>query len=103
MAIKNVSIGLSETIILTATAETAFLTIVFCNTGVSSRLVQLYMYPTGGSAGNGSLVLKDIGIPAGDTFVWSGTDKILLDVGGVISAIADSASDVTATVSYKVL
>lgn len=103
MAISNTQIGATETTILTATAETAVLSVVFCNTTSSAKTVTVYAYASGGSAGDSTTILKELEIAAYDTFIWTAQEKLILDTSGVISAIADTGASVTATANYKVL
>jgi len=103
MAISNIQLGVTETSLLTATLESAIISILFCNTSTTDKTVTIYAYPSGGSAGDGSTILKDLTIPAGDTFIWSGQEKIILDVGDVVSGLADVATSVTATINYKTI
>jgi len=103
MAITNSQIGNTETTILTATAETAVLNLIMCNTTASTRTVTVYAYASGGSAGDSTTIIKDYEIAPYDTFIWAGSEKFILDTSGVISAVADTAASVTLTATYKVL
>ena len=99
MAIKNQVLGSTETSILTATGDSAVVSIMFYNADTATRTVTLYAYPTGGSAGDGSTIAK-FDIPTTDTFLWTGDEKLMLELDGVISAVCDVASEVTATINY---
>lgn len=103
MSIANVQLGTSETTILTASAETAVLSIIFCNTSSSDRTITVYAYASGGSAGDLTTIIKTYTVPAYDTFIWTGDEKLILDTSGKISGLADTASSVSATINYKVL
>jgi hypothetical protein len=102
MAIYNAQLGLTATNLLTVPASTtsAVLSIIFCNTTSSARTVTAYAYPTGGSAGDSTTIAKTVSIPAYDTWIWTGLEKMILDAGGVVSALSDSAASVTATINY---
>jgi hypothetical protein len=99
MAIKNQIIAATETSILTATTDSAVVSIIFYNADTATRTVTLYAYPTGGSAGNGSTIAK-FDIPTTDSFIWTGNEKLMLETSGVISALCDVAGKVTATINY---
>ena len=103
MAIANSQLGVTETNILTATAETAVLNLIMCNTTSSTRTVTVYAYASGGSAGDATTIVKDLEIAPYDTFIWAGSEKFILDTSGVVSALSDAATSVTLTVTYKVL
>lgn len=99
MAIKNQIIAATETSILTATANSAVVSIIFYNADTATRTVTLYAYPSGGSAGDGSTIAK-FDIPTTDSFIWTGNEKLMLETSGVISALCDVAGKVTATINY---
>ena len=102
MAIKNVLLNATETNLLTATAETVILSMLFYNDDSASKTVTIYMYPSGGSASATTTVLqKDI--PPKETLIWSGGEKFILDTNDVVSAKADVASKVSVCVGYKVM
>jgi hypothetical protein len=101
MSIASVQLGATETEIISPASETAILSILFCNIDSSDRTITLYAYADGGSAGDGTTILKNYIIPAYNTFIWTGDEKLVLDTDDVISGLADSASTVTATVNYK--
>ena len=103
MSIKNTQILTTETILHTATGEMAILAIAFCNTTAVTKVLSLYVYPSGGGpASSGNTVLKNVSIPPEDTYLWTGDEKFILDTGDVISATGDLVG-VTATSSYKIL
>ena len=103
MAIASVQLGTSATTIKTASAETAILSIVFCNITASDRTITVYAYASGGSAGDLTTIIKDLTIPAKDTFIWTGDEKLILDTSGVISGLSDAATSISVAVNYKVL
>ena len=103
MAIANLQIGSTNTTLLTASAETALLCVLFCNIDSAGHTISLYAYPSGGSAGDTTTIAKNVPIAAYDTWLFTGNEKLLFDTGGVLVAVCDSANKVTATISYKTL
>ena len=103
MSLNSVQLGTSATAILTAASETAVLSIVFCNTTAADKTITVYAYASGGSAGDLTTIIKDLTIPAKDTFIWTGDEKLILDTSGVLSGLSDSATSITATINYKEL
>lgn len=95
--IQNTSIGITNTTILTATKETAVVSIFFYNSGVANTLLTCYAYPSG-TASNSNAIFQ-VSISPKDTFIWSSDEKLLLQSGAVISATASNAG-VTATINY---
>lgn len=99
MAIANQVLGATATSILTATADSAVVSIIFYNADTTTRTVTLYAYPSGGSTGDETTIAK-FDIPPEDTFIWTGDEKLMLETSGIISALCDVASKVTATINY---
>lgn len=97
-----VQLGTTETTILTATAETAILSIIFYNSSATVKTVTLYLYPSGGSASATTTIAK-FDISAYNTFSWSGDEKIIVDTGSIVSALADTTASVSVTAVYKAI
>lgn len=103
--ITNTQLNATDTAICTsgASEQRAVLVIVFCNLDVATRIITVYAKPSGGSAGDTTTIIKDLAIPAGDSYIWSAGEKFILDANESISGLADVASKITATTSYMVL
>lgn len=97
--IANEVLGATETILLTATSQSAVVSISFYNADTSTRTVTLYAYNTGKTAGDGTTIAK-FDIPTTDTFIWTSNEKFIIETDDVISAVCDTASQITATISY---
>lgn len=67
-----------------------------CNTTGASITVNLFIVPTGNSAGTANAILQTAAIPANQTFHWTGT--IVMNAGDFIATGA-SATGLTMTVS----
>ena len=96
--IQNISIGTTNTTILTATNETAVVSIFFYNSGIANTLLTCYAYPSGNTAGDGNAIFQ-VSVSPKDTFIWSSDEKLLLQSGAIISATASNAG-ITATINY---
>ena len=103
MSIENVQLGTSATTIKEAIAETAILSIVFCNVTASNKTITICAYASGGSSSDLTTIVKDLTIPAKDTFIWTGDEKLILDTAGIVSGLSDTVSGITATINYKEL
>ena len=103
--ISNVLLGTSETdICVSGASETrALLSMTFCNTSSSTVTITIYVYPSGGSASNTTTVLKEVSLPAKDTFVWSSNEKLILDANNKVTGIASTDSVVSAMSNYMVI
>jgi hypothetical protein len=79
--------------------EHAVTCVVFCNFSLSQVTINVHVIPTGVSAvGNDSIVMKELLLPAGETFTFD-TEKFVLTGGDRIHATASAGSAVTATIS----
>jgi hypothetical protein len=99
MAIASVGVGTSATSIYAVPngQETAVTTMFFCNTSGSDIILSsLNLVLNAGSAGSSNQILKDLTIPAGETFTFE-TEKIILGSQDFVSAQA-TATGITATV-----
>ena len=96
--ILNTSIGTTNTTILTATSDTAVVSIFFYNSGIANTLLTCYAYPQGSSAGDGTTIFQ-VSISPKNTFIWSSDEKLLLQSGAVISAMASDVG-IAATINY---
>lgn len=75
-----------------------------CNTTGSPIIVDVWVVPSGGSADNSNILLKNIEIIADDTYIlYHGGEKILLANGDQIVATSDTASSAAAIVSYAAI
>lgn len=89
--------------LLTATAETAVLSVIFHNTTATTRMVTLNSYKSGGASGTAADQIAVIYINGYNTFTYSGDEKLLIDTGDVLEAKCDAAAAVNAKVCYKVI
>lgn len=82
-----------------ADQEHAVTCVVFCNTSASPVTISVYAIPSGiGSVSSGSQVIKDLALPASETFTFD-TEKFVLSEGDRLHATCSANSAVTATVS----
>lgn len=105
MAIRNTLMSNTETNLYTAgaTDTVAILGIYFCNLDTISHTITLYAYPNGSSASNTTTIIKQLNIPAGDSYQWTTNDKLVLAPLDKLSGLADAASQVSAMVNYFIL
>jgi len=103
--IQNTQLAITETTLYEASASNtvAILGIYFCNLDTVAHTVTIYAYPTGSSATDATTIVKDYSIPAKDSYQWTANDKLVLGPSDKISALADTASMVSAMVNYFIL
>jgi len=78
--------------------EHAVTCMIFCNTSASDVTLNLYAVPTGLSVAVQTQVIKDLLIPAGETFSFD-SEKLVLGTGDRIRAVASANSQLSVTVS----
>lgn len=101
--LKNVTLGTSDTELLTAPAGKTYavLTLVFCN--ISTNPIQISVYASAGGVGSGTdatCILKSFTIQASDTYIWTSNEKLVLDATDRISALASSGASISALCNY---
>lgn len=98
MALNNTAVLSSATDIYTSVGETCVVSAFFCNYSASPVTVSIFAVPSGGSATDDTVILKNISINASDTYILN-TERMILDDGDKIVAVANTAGAVTAIVS----
>lgn len=103
MAITNTAITSNGTDIFvcpggTSVQEHAVTCVIFCNVSDSLIVLTLHAVPTGSNVGNVNTIIKNLDIPAGETFTFD-TEKMVLKTGDRIHAIASSENALVSTVS----
>ena len=101
MAITSNALSATDaTSIFTSTGAQgdAVTTMYFCNRDSSTRTFNLYLVPSGGTAGVNNIAYSNKLITAGDTYIidW---EKLVLGPGDSIQANSNTANAIVATVS----
>lgn len=101
MAIANAQlIATDKTVVFDATGENAVTCMIFCNTSDDTdATVTVWVVPAAQPAGNTNMIMKDIALPAGETFSLD-TERFILADSDTIQAQASQDTIVTVTVSY---
>jgi len=108
MAISNTRLTSTNppTTVYSSSGNNAITTIIVCNTGAvdltdetfNASNLTLYFVPNLGSATDGTTVVKNLTIPAGETVFFS-DEKVILSNGDTIRAEPSVADLLTVTVS----
>ena len=99
MAIQNTILTTSYSSVYTSTGDSATTVIYLCNTSSSPVKVDMCAVPSGGSAGAGNQIYKELEILANDTYIID-VEKLILEDGDSLQAKDDTGSVTTVTVSY---
>jgi len=104
MSIQTITLDATQTSTLASVGTSAVTIMSLCNYSAVSQTVSIHIVPQGSLPDDTNIFVKDITIVAGDTFIlYQGGEKIILDDGDFISAIASNAAAVTAITSYMVV
>lgn len=81
--------------------NTAVTYLSLTNITAGNVLANVYVVPSGGTAGNTNVTLLQIEIATLDTYqLYAGNEKLLLNNGDSIQANSNGASSITAVCSY---
>lgn len=97
--ITNTQIATTSTRIFLSSGENAITTTFFCNTSdVDDTEINIFVVPAAGTVGDGTKVISNLKLPAGETFVFD-MEKIVLENSAAIWARATVSTIVTSTIS----
>jgi len=109
MAIVNTLIGNTDTTVLTVPVgkRYAITTIMVCNTWTPNPADEydgitnfdMHFVPNGQAKGNRNMVIRNLILPAGETFTFD-SEKVILDEGDRVTFLGESPTNLSATVSY---
>ena len=100
MAIKNETLDTvgKDIFICPTNEEHAVTCVVFCNHSASTQSINVYAVPSLGTVSVASQIIKNLSIPASETFTFD-TEKFVLGSEDRLHVIASANSSITATVS----
>lgn len=100
MSITTNSVTTSGGNIYTSTGSTVITWLSICNTTAGNITANIHVLNSGASANTMNTIASEVLITAGDTYqVYTGNEKLLLDNGGAIYAVAN-ANSLSAVTSY---
>jgi hypothetical protein len=108
MTIQVTNVTTAGNTVYTSSGNTAITFLSICNYGNADVTTNLYVVPSGGTAGNTNIVLGELLLTAsgngvGDTYqLYAGGEKLLLGNGDFVSIISN-ANTVTAVTSFTTI
>jgi hypothetical protein len=100
MSISTASITTAGGNVYSSSGNTVITWLSICNTTAGNITANVHVLSSGATANTMNTIVSNILITAGDTYqIYTGNEKLLLDNGGAIYAIAN-ANSLSATTSY---
>ncbi len=94
----------SAAAVYTSSGNTAITWLSICNYTAGNVLANVFVVPSGNSAGNLNCVLNSIEIAANDTYqLYAAGEKILLSNGDSVQVSANANNAVTTVCSYTTI
>ena len=99
MAINNSALGTGNAAnIYASSGSSAITTIHLCNYTANNAYANLFLVPSGGTAGNGTIIYSHVSITSYNTLIIY-AEKFILSDGDTVKANASAANTITATIS----
>ena len=84
-----------------STGNTAITWMTFCNYSAGNVITNVYVVPSGGTAGNNNIILSNLLITTNDTYqLYQAAEKIILSNGDSIQVSANANSAITTVSTY---
>ena len=104
MTIATALIGNTTANIYASTGNSAITWLSINSYGSGNVTANVYVVPSGGSAGNANVILASIELTALDTYqLYAGGEKLLLDTGDTVRVNANANNAITTVVSYTTI
>ena len=102
IAVGNVTTAAGS--IYTSSGNTAITFLSFTNYSAGNVIANVYVVPSGNSAGNSNTILSQLLITANDTYqLYAGSEKLLLGPGDTVQANANANNAITTVTSFTTI
>ena len=102
ISVGNVTTAASNVYVSAGATAITFMSL--CNYSAGNVTANVYVVPSGGSAGNANVILASIELTALDTYqLYAGGEKLLLDTGDTVRVNANANNAITTVVSYTTI
>lgn len=99
ISVGNVTTAVSNVYVSLGATAITFMSL--CNYTAGNVTANVFVVPSGGSAGNATIVMASIVLTALDTYqLYAGGEKLLLDTGDTVRVNANVNNAITTVVSY---
>ena len=104
MAISTSNVAAAPATIIVSSGDTAITFMSLCNHGATTVLCDIHIIPNGDLSSINNLLITDLEIIAGDTFIlYQGGEKILLGNGDYVQVVSDTPNVVSVVTSFVVV
>jgi hypothetical protein len=101
MTIQVGNVTTSAASVYTSVGNTAITFLSLCNYTAGNVVANVFVVPSGNSAGNTNIILGTLNITVGDTFqLYDGAEKLLLANGDSVQVNASANNAITTVTSY---
>lgn len=84
--------------------NTAVTFMSFCNYSSGTITANVFVVPSGSSAGNATVVLQNLPLTPNDTYqLYAGAEKLLLNTGDSVQVQANAATALTVVTSFTTI
>ena len=102
IATANVTTAAGNAYVSSGNTAITFMTL--CNYSAGNVVANVWVVPSGGSAGNLNSILSQIEIAANDTYqLYAGGEKLLLGNGDSVQANANANNSISTVTSYTTI
>lgn len=99
IVVGNITTSASNAYVSTNTTAVTYLSL--CNYTAGNVTANVYVVPSGGTAGNSNIVLSQLLITANDTYqFYAGNEKLILANGDSVQVDASANNAITSVTSY---
>ena len=98
MALANTTLGTTPTTIYTSTGQSAVTLVYFCNRSLATISFTVHAVSSGDTATLSNIIYYDVQLAPTDTYVVD-TERLILDSGDSLVALASQVDSVSVTVS----
>jgi hypothetical protein len=101
MTIQVANVTTSAASVYTSVGNTAITFLSLCNYSAGNVVANVFVVPSGNSAGNTNIIINNINITIGDTYqLYAGAEKLLLNNGDSVQINASANTAITTVTSY---
>ena len=100
MTIQVGNVTTSAASVYTSVGNTAITFLSLCNFSAGNVAANVFVVPSGNSAGNTNIIINNINITVGDTYqLYAGAEKLLLNNGDSVQVNASANTAITTVTS----